>query len=208
MGEQNPWITVATPATSADEPEVDAEELPRVTGPQRPHVGVPVPQSSDLLSRRSVPEFEGLWWLGVHGGAGETTLARLIEASRVAHHAWPEPVSASQSSRVTMPSQLAKVILVARTHAHGLRAAQLAATEWASGAVPGVDVLGMVLVADAPGRLPRLLRDMAKVVSGGVPRVWHVPWNESWRLGEPVDIESSPKVVQAMVSELTALLAR
>ncbi|MFC7329184.1 DUF6668 family protein [Marinactinospora rubrisoli] len=208
MTEHNPWITVATPVTSEEENVGAAQEPPRVTGPQRPQSGVPVPQGGDLLPRRSVAEFDGLWWLGVHGGAGETTLSALVERSRTAQHAWPEPVSPEMASGVTMPPRLAKVILVARTHAHGLRAAQLAATEWASGAVPGVDVLGMALVADAPGRLPRSLRDMAKIVTGGVPRVWQIPWVESWRLGEQVTLESSPKAVQVMVTELAALLAR
>jgi len=92
-------------------------------------------------------------------------------------------------------------VLAARMHAHGLLATQTAATKWASGAVD-VDLLGLVLVADAPGRLSRPLRDLARLVSGGLPRVWNLPWIEAWRLGEPPSLEFIPKAVRAMVTDL------
>src|SRR5690625_7783755 len=79
-------------------------------------------------------------------------------------------------------------------HAHGLLATQTAATKWASGAVD-VDLLGLVLVADAPGRLSRPLRDLARLVSGGLPRVWNLPWIEAWRLGEPPSLRSEERRV-------------
>ncbi|WP_344162068.1 DUF6668 family protein [Nocardiopsis rhodophaea] len=170
-----------------------------MTGPQQPQYGVPVPVESDRLPRRRVAQHAPMWWLGVHGGAGETTLARLTSWTAAADHAWPELVTTESLHRV-------RVVLVARTHASGLRSAQLAATEWASGAVQNVDLLGLVLVADAPGRLPRPLKDMAKIVTGGVPRTWRVPWIEAWRLGEEPNLDSSPRAVRAMVSDLNALL--
>ncbi len=73
--------------------------------------------------------------------------------------------------------------------------------------MPHADVLGLAIVADAPGRLPRPLRDLAALVAGGVPKVWHVPWVETWRLGEPVGLETSPRAVRQMVSELHHLLS-
>jgi hypothetical protein len=45
-----------------------------------------------------------------------------------------------------------------------------------------------------------------QVVSGGVPRTWTVPWVEAWRVGEPPALASSPREVQRLVDELTALL--
>src|SRR5699024_2860159 len=89
-----------------------------------------------------------------------------------------------------------------RMHAHGLLATQTAATKWASGAVD-VDLLGLVLVADAPGRLSRPLRDLARLVSGGLPRVWNLPWIDAWRLGEPPSLEFIPKYVRAIVTDVT-----
>lgn len=137
-----------------------------------------------------------LWWLGVHGGAGETTLAQLLEGSWETGHAWPQ----ADPKQTELPD----VILVARTNARGLRAAQLAAIEWASGSV-AVRLHGLVLIADAPGRLPKPLKDFALVVAGGVPRVWRLPWVEAWRLGDPVCAETAPRAVTAFLDELRAL---
>ena len=40
---------------------------------------------------------------------------------------------------------------------------------------------GLALVPDVPGRLPKELRDLIQVVSGGVPRTWTLPWVDAWR---------------------------
>jgi hypothetical protein len=76
------------------------------------------------------------------------------------------------------------VVLVARTHASGLRAAQAAARQWASGALPTVRLLGLIAVADAPGKRPRALRELLELISGGVPQTWELPWVEALRLGD------------------------
>ena len=57
---------------------------PRASSVKTPRLGLP---------RRviDVPrETVRLWWLGVHGGAGETTLAQLLEGSWETGHAWPQ----------------------------------------------------------------------------------------------------------------------
>lgn len=152
------------------------------------------PRVADRLPRRCVPRGTiRLWWVGVHGGAGETTLAQMLEGSWETGHAWPQILDADP--------ELPRVALVARTNARGLRAAQLAAIEWASGTV-SVQLHGLVLIADAPGRLPKPLRDFAQIVAGGVPHVWRVPWVEAWRLGEPVCAETAPKAVTAVLDDL------
>lgn len=198
MGEQeNPWITRATkPSLSAEVPTVP-DNIPPTTGPQGPQGGVPRPHDDDRLPRRRVSGATNLWLLGVHGGAGETTLARLLPRFEAAEHAWPETDRRSGQGPL-------RVVLVARTHASGLRSAQLAATEWASGTVNGIELIGLVLMADAPGKLPRPLKDMVKVITGGVPRTWKIPWVESWRLDDPVDVQSSPKPVRSLVADLNA----
>ncbi|MDP9026949.1 MAG: hypothetical protein M3N46_05250 [Actinomycetota bacterium] len=71
----------------------------------------------------------------------------------------------------------------------GLRAAQDALREWASGAVP-VNLLGLVVIMDAPGKLPRPLRDMQRLVSGGAPKTWTLPYLESARLGAAISADS------------------
>ena len=138
--------------------------------------GVVPPPPGERMPRRALGDDEqaAVWWLGAHGGAGESTLEELFSGSRAAGHSWP--VSAA-------PLPPAQVVLVARTHAHGLRSAQSAVREWAAGDVE-VLLLGLVLFADAPGRLPRALRQLADLVAGGVPAVWWLPWIEAWRIGE------------------------
>jgi hypothetical protein len=133
-----------------------------------------------------------MWWVGAHGGAGESTLEQLLEGSRANGHAWPHA-----DERTTLPP----VIVLARTNARGMRAAQLMAMEWAAGSVP-VQLHGLVLIADAPGRPPKPLRDFAQVVAGGFPRLWRLPWVEAWRLGEPVSPETTPKAISDLLAEL------
>lgn len=177
-----PQATEATWILDALAPQVGSVKPPRCGLPRRT-IDVPRGRVS-------------IWWLGVHGGAGETTLAQLLEGSWETGHAWPHTHSQA--------TELPQVILVARTNARGLHAAQLAATDWASGNV-AVRLRGLVLIADAPGRLPRPLRDFAQIVAGGVPRVWQLPWVEAWRLGEPVCTQTAPKAVTAVIDELRAL---
>ncbi|MFW1494664.1 DUF6668 family protein, partial [Vibrio parahaemolyticus] len=76
-----------------------------------------------------------MWWVGAHGGAGESTLAALMPGSQAAGHSWPRTASATP----------ARTVLVARSDAHGLRAAQAAMRQWAAGLVPSVEVLGLVV---------------------------------------------------------------
>ncbi|HRL81412.1 MAG TPA: hypothetical protein PLK46_13925 [Propioniciclava sp.] len=196
MTEQNnPWLSrpASPPPTIAATTDVP---VARPTGPTAPQRGVPVPDHVDQLRIVEQHRPAELWWVGAHGGAGESTLAGLAPEWPAAGHAWP---------RTPAPAP-APVVLVARSNAHGLRAAQTAIMQWAGGLVPSVDVLGLVIVADAPGRLPRPLRDLAQVVSGGVPRTWNVPWVESWRLGEPPALNDAPREVRRLVDELRVIL--
>jgi len=196
----NPWLT-SPPGDDQDEPPesllATAPAVPLASGPTAPQAGIPVPEWEDRLPRRGAAAAALLWWVGAHGGAGETTLAALLPESRAAGHAWPvQPDPAS----VPVPA-----ILVARTSMRGLRAAQLAAADWASGSVEGVELLGLVLIADAPAKLSRPLREFAAVVSGGVPRVWWLPWSERWREGEHPSPQSSPRQARRLVEDARAL---
>lgn len=188
---RNRWVTFG--AETVEEPTPAVEEPPAFvpTGATRPQLSVPQPDHADRLPRWNVsgitPDF---WWLGVHGGAGETSLARLDKSTRAAEHHWPLTASGST------------VVLVARSNVSGLRAAQLAATEWASGTVPGIRVAGLVVLADAPGRLPKEIREFARVVGGGVPHLWHVPWIEAWRFGHDVPPEELPKEARTVLDQV------
>lgn len=232
MAQHNPWLTApqepspdpvttrpapsATPSTSQAAPpaqpresavEPTAAQVVQRRGPSAPQGGVDELDAVDRLPRRTPPAtaLTALaWWLGAHGGAGESTLAEWLPGSRPADHRWPTgpagPDSAAGAAGGPSP-----VVLVCRSHARGLQAAQRALTDWASGAVPGVELLGLVVVADAPGRLPKPLRDLARLVGGGAPRVWHLPWLEAARYA-PVDgTTGPPAAARKLLREVTHL---
>ncbi len=193
--ETNPWLSrpAAAPTTA---PAYTQTPTPASTGPLTPQRGVPAPDAADQLPAVTHHRTADLWWLGAHGGAGETSLAALEPRWAAAEHGWPR-------TPATTPTP---VVVTVRSNARGLRAAQVAAMQWAAGLVPHVQVVGLVVVADAPGRLPRPLRDLIQLVAGGYPRSWSVPWIEAWRLGEDPDLSTAPRDVRRLVDDLTALL--
>lgn len=194
----NPWVSRPTMAEEAQNPVASTQAtVPPASGPVKPQRDVRAPDHVDQLPVMEHARSAELWWVGTHGGAGESTLAALVSQWHAAGGAWP---------RVSGPSEPSRVVLVARSNVAGLKAAQTAATQWAAGLVPSVELLGLVIVADAPGRLPRPLRDLAQLVAGGVPRTWKVPWVEQWRLGHEVSLPDAPRQVRQLVKELTELI--
>jgi Family of unknown function (DUF6668) len=149
------------------------------------------------LPIRQVPAGMGgpLWWLGCHGGAGSSTLTLAVGGWDGGRY-WP----------VVEGPAIVNVVLVARTHVSGLRAAQAAARQWACGALPTVRLLGLAVIADAPGRRPKPLRDLLDLLSGGLPRVWDLPWVEALRLGDPADQIPLPSNFSAMAADLQHLV--
>lgn len=191
----NPWLPkqqASAPTTQHPGNRTSAA----VTGPTRPQRGVPAPDLVDQLPIRHSDQPAVLWIVGAHGGAGESSLAELDDTWRPGGHAWP----------CVNGSQPARVVVVARTSSRGLLAAKSAAKQWATGLVQGVELLGLVLIADAPGRLPKPLRDFSKVVAGGYPRTWQVPWIESWRLGEAPASDTQPRDARRLVDDVRTLL--
>lgn len=156
-----------------------SEMLPEsLSQPPRP-VGVRVPAYSTMLPR--VAPRGGtrtLHWVGVHGGAGESTLAIAMPGSTAAGHGWPVEPSGPGGTPIPVP-----VVLVARSHGTGLIAAQNALREWAAGAVAPARLLGLVVIADSPVRLPKELREMQRLVAGGAPNFWTIPYIDALRLG-------------------------
>ncbi|MFF7357841.1 hypothetical protein ACFZA1_35225 [Streptomyces filipinensis] len=117
-----------------------------------------------------------LWWaLGVHGGAGVSTLLRTIGGGGDAQRHWPDIHGATTDVHV---------VLVARADHRGLTAAQAALQQWHSGLAPtSTSVVGLVFMADAPTKPPRPIRDRIRVLTGAVTQSWEVPWVEEWREG-------------------------
>ncbi|MFB4319802.1 DUF6668 family protein [Actinomadura sp. 21ATH] len=162
---------------------------------------VPARQAPPPISPLGLAGYSGpgpaLWFSSCHGGAGASTLTTLIPYGKSAGRYWPTPEPPGQ----------ARVLLVARSHAAGLCAAQAAAHQWAAGGLPNVRLLGLVVVADAPGKLPKPLRDLLRLISGGVPQTWELPWVEALRLGDPPDQARLPSAYARLAQDLTRIIS-
>jgi hypothetical protein len=167
----------------------------RRLGPDSPQPHVPEPDMADRLPIAALPGDPRLWVLGAHGGAGESTLARVLTGAAPTGHRWP--------ATTTTP-----VLLVARSSMTGLTAARRAATQWASGAAGPLTLLGLVVIADAPGRTPRPLAHLTDLVGGGVPRIWRWPWIDHLRLTPDLhrDATSWPRHTLALFDTIDALI--
>ncbi|MCI0143914.1 hypothetical protein KNN17_20345 [Arthrobacter bambusae] len=168
----NPWIT-RDAADSAHE-EAPGTHLPPEAVITAPLKGMVEPDTADRLGHRTMPGTATLWITGAHGGAGESRIAELLDGARVTDHCWP----------VLQDGSTPRVLLVCRADMRGLTTARNALTQWASGAAPTLDLLGLAVLADAPGKTPKALRDFAAIVGGGAPRLWTLPWVEAWRHGD------------------------
>lgn len=135
----------------------------------------------------------GWWLLGVHGGAGVTSLLRAGAGAGDAGRRWPT---------------CGPVVIVARRTAYGLEWARDAARQYASGEAPnGVLLAGLVVVADAPGRTPPRVAQFLDLLTGAYPRVWEVPWVEEWRLAGYSEPLPSPPTVRHLNEDMRALVA-
>jgi len=168
------WFGTAEPPTRRDEVVLSeaVDDMPeRVIAHDPPIAEVTAPDITDRLPSIQMSDTRPVAVVGAHGGAGATSLAASDPELFVDFGtAWP-----------ATPHNQACVV-VARTSARGLKAAQTALKQWAAAATPSVDVLGLVLIADAPGKLPKPLKELVQVVSGGAPRTWHLPWDPAMRL--------------------------
>lgn len=136
---------------------------------------------------------EGAWWAWhpLHGGSTASTLAAAL----------PGGVELDELPLVAGYPGL-HVVLVTRSHHAGLMAAQ----EWAATHPPGsVMLAGLVVVADAPGRVPRPLETLIRLVGGAYPAVWRVPWVPAWRLGEAPTPENTPATAKQLLIDLATL---
>jgi hypothetical protein len=185
----NPWVRDISGDPKSPEPRRPRKQ-PQTPTNLAPQPGVAPPDPAQQLARRTLSRdelFVPVWWVGAHGGAGETTLEQLVPPSRAARHAWPVSPDPDRPSRT---------VLVARTHYSGLTAAQRALRDWASGSVP-TQLDGLVLIADAPGKVPPDLRSLIELVASAAPgQTWQLPWQPDWRLGHVTLDRASPQAQQ------------
>jgi hypothetical protein len=138
--------------------------------------------------------------VGAHGGAGTTTVARLLGAAD-AGRTWPDPDQSDLPLRV---------FLAARTSAAELMAASQALAGYCAADHPeGPFLDGFVLVPDAPGHLPKDLNRRIAILASAT-MVYRLPWVRSWRLCEiPPDQEMAARLAPGLLqfAERAALAA-
>jgi hypothetical protein len=163
--------TVPAPA-AAPTPEAQTAPLPAV-----PAVAPPPPISGPAASGGT-----GVWLLGTHGGSGVRCLAAVLPGARCAGKAWPEAVAGREP-----------VVLVCRGNHRGLTSAQEYARAYRDGELAAaLQLLGVIVSADAPGRTPPPLRRLERLLSGAAPILGHAPWEPSWRLGPAQAVDGEP----------------
>ncbi|WP_107047814.1 hypothetical protein [Streptomyces sp. NRRL B-3229] len=118
---------------------------------------------------------EEVGWVKAHGGSGATSLVEALGGVDVGDR-WPEPARGEPY----------RIVLVGRTSASGLRSVSRALGALKEGNAPqGLELLAVVLVADAPGRLPIGLLRRIRVLRS-VAHVHRVPWIPAWRTDSPM----------------------
>lgn len=110
-----------------------------------------------------------VWLVGAHGGAGVTSLAHAIAPFGDAGRQWPAH------------DEHPWTIIVARTTRDGIEVAHDAALQAQAGNCGDCRVLGVVLVADAPGKTPKAVEQRITVLERVVPTIWRVDYQPAWR---------------------------
>lgn len=139
----------------------------------------PIPQN--------LGDWPPVWWVGCHGGAGTSTLARLAGFGLDFGNGWP---------MVSPAMPRTHVVLVCRATASGTWAATGAIEH---GRRPGMSglykVLGLVAVAASPRRPPRIATERLQLLRGWTPEVWRIGWVDALLAADdPHDVGASPDI--------------
>jgi len=172
MREPSGWATHTAPV--APPPPRPEDELldTTPTGPTGPIPGVTPPPAQDQLPILHLPSrtTTTVWWVGVHGGSGASTLAALDDPTTdCSTHGWPTHPDGQD------------VVVVARETAQGLAAATAAARHYASGEIPA-RVLALVTVPAMRGKLPGPLAAPLRLVAGCFPIHYRTEWHPEYML--------------------------
>jgi hypothetical protein len=168
-----------------------------VTSPRSRTTPLPYLPSAPMPRRVLEAGWPPLWWVGCHGGAGVTTLARMTDIGAEMGAAWPQ---------VPPDWRIQSVVLVARASAAGIRAAEGAVEQWRTRRVPNVRVLGLVVVGASPKRPPKIVTERLQLLGGWMPSIWRVGWVETFLAADdPMDVGVPPDV-QAVRHGLDGIL--
>lgn len=169
-----------------------------VSGPTHPGLSPTLEAPSEAWEIQDVGPLEGFAVMGLHGGAGATTLAALLgEGSSDVGRAWPISNNAWTGKAWPIP-----VIAVARNDHSGLKAADTFVRSWANGQLTGSRLSALVLI-DAGPRISDARKKSTKRLLRMVPRGTHLPWMDSW-LEAPPDPTRLPVRIKRIIKLLNA----
>ena len=157
----------------------------------------------------------GWFLLAAHGGAGNTLLQRLSECvatpddqhgqpdssavtARNAGQWWPDPALEGTGA----------VVVVTRTTVAGLAKARDLGAQYLAGAAPaGITLLGVVVVADQPGKPPAPVAKSIALLDGVFARTWPVPYVPQYRLIGPDDLPPLHPLLADVLTDIHGTLA-
>ncbi len=198
-GLPNPFATTRPIKTSEALPDVRDELMGKdlmVTGPMKPGLSPTLEAPQTPWPHQDIGVFEGQAIMGLHGGAGATTLTGLLGPTAAdIGQAWP--ISHSTRTQATWPLP---VIAVARTDHTGLSAAERFIRSWANGQLTGSKLSALVLIEAGP-RTSEARKKATKRLLRMVPRGVHIPWMDSW-LDAPPDPNRLPGRIKRIIKLL------
>lgn len=114
-----------------------------------------------------------LWLLGAHGGAGVSTLERVLAPAADCRRQWP----------AVLGGESPYVLVVTRETLDGLGRAHDLLRQWhTGGAGKRAHLLGLVTCAHQPGKMPAPIKRYLRVVEMLAPTRWRLDWQEDWPL--------------------------
>ena len=177
--------------------------------PPAPERWLPVWQGS-LCGQQFRP---GWFFVGAHGGAGTTLLSRITweeQCFQTSMCQIEDPPSFGFDAGRAFPNPAEEptdsVVVVCRTTMAGLARARDVAGQYLAGAVPvGLRILGLITIADQPGRLPRELAAARSVLAGAYAHTWLVPFVPAYRMFSGLPTDLLPATHPALGDALAAI---
>lgn len=144
-------------------PERRADNVPR-PNPREWQQGIPAP--ARMLTVRSLPT-AGLWVVGAHGGSGESVIAALNPYWMAAEHCFPT---------------MGDILICCRTSAYGLECGRMALQQYLAGLAGCGRLIGLAIVADMPGKIPKELKQLGELARSLAPTTVEFPFDKTLRL--------------------------
>lgn len=157
----------------------------------------------------------GWFLLAAHGGAGNGLLQRLSERVAASDDSQEQPGSfhtvawdAGQLWPDPALEGTGAVVVVTRTTVTGLVKARDLAAQYLAGAAPmSTALLGVVVVADQPGKPPAPVAKSIALLDGVFARTWRVPYVPEYRLIGPDESPPLHPLIADVLADIHGTLA-